>query len=49
MHYYKLDFSVKRTAYKVIKASRLDIYFVAANVVAIAITIVLRIMYYIPV
>ena len=49
MHYYKLDFSVKRTAYKVIKASRLDIYFIAANVVAIAITIVLRIMYYIPV
>ena len=49
MHYYKLDFSVKRTAYKAIKASRLDVYFVAANIVAIAITIVLRIMFYIPV
>ena len=33
MHYYKLDFSVKRTAYKAIKASRLDVYFIAANIV----------------
>ena len=49
MHYYKLDFSVKRTAYKAIKASRLDVYFIAANIVAIAITIVLRVMFYIPV
>ena len=49
MHYYKLDFSVKRTAYKAIRASRLDVYFIAANIVAIAITIVLRVMFYIPV
>ena len=49
MHYYKLDFSVKRTAYKIIRASRLDVYFVAANIVAIAITIVLRVLFYIPV
>ncbi len=49
MHYYKLDFSVRRSAYKAIRASRLDTYFIAANVVAIAITIVLRVMFYIPV
>ena len=49
MHYYKLDFSVKRTAYKAIRASRLDVYFIAANIVAIVITIVLRVMFYVPV
>ena len=49
MHYYKLDFSKKRSAYKAIKESRYDAYFIAANIFAIAITIFLRIMYYIPV
>lgn len=49
MHYYKLDFSMKRSAYKGIKASRQDAYFVIANVMAIAVTVVLRIYFYIPV
>lgn len=49
MHYYKLDFSLKRSTYKGIKASRYDAWFVLANAAAIAITIVLRIFYYIPV
>lgn len=49
MHYYQLDFSVKRTAYKAIKASMYDLFFVLANLIAIVITIVLRMMFYIPV
>lgn len=49
MHYYKLDFSKKRSTYKGIKASKYDAYFVMANIAAIALTIVLRIFFYIPV
>ena len=49
MHYYQLNFSIRRTAYKGIKATAYDAWFVAANAVAIAITIVLRIKFYIPV
>lgn len=49
MHYYQLDFSVKRSTYKGIKASKYDAYFIVANAAAIAITIVLRIYFYIPV
>ena len=49
MHYYRLDFSVRRSAYKGIKASRYDAYFVIANAIAIVITVVLRIYFYIPV
>lgn len=49
MHYYQLDFSVHRTAYKKIKASKYDVYFVLANIVAIAIVIVLHMNFYIAV
>ena len=49
MHYYQLNFSVHRTAYKNIKASKYDVYFILANAVAIAATIVLHIFFYIPV
>ena len=49
MHYYQLNFSVRRTAYKAIKATAYDAWFVAANAAAIAITIVIRMYFYIPV
>ena len=49
MHHYQLNFSVHRTAYKNIKASKYDVYFILANAVAIAATIVLHIFFYIPV
>lgn len=49
MHYYQLNFSVKRTAYKMIKATRYDLFFGIATVIAVAGTIVLRILFYVPV
>ncbi len=49
MHYYQLNFSKKRSAYKGIKASKYDAYFVLVNVVIIAVTVALRMMFYIPV
>ena len=49
MHYYQLNFSIHRTAYKKIKASKYDAYFILANALAIAITIVLRMEFYIAV
>lgn len=49
MHYYQLNFSVHRTAYKKIRASKNDAYFILANTVAIAITIVLHMQFYIAV
>lgn len=49
MHYYQLDFSVRRTAYKFIKASYYDLFFIIANVMAIVVTVVLRIHFYIPI
>ncbi len=49
MHYYQLNFSVHRTAYKKIKASKYDAYFILANAAAIAITIILRMQFYIAV
>lgn len=49
MHYYQLDFSVHRTAYKKIKASKNDTYFILANALAIVITIVLNMKFYIAV
>ena len=48
MHYYKLNFKVKRTSYKMIKASYLDAIFVAVTVISTATTIVLQFMFYIP-
>ena len=47
MHYYKLDFKVKRTSYKIIKSSYLDVVFVAVTIFITAITIVLHYMFYI--
>lgn len=49
MHFYKLNFGVKRTSYKTIKASKYDAWFLLATLFAIAGTIVLRILFYIPV
>lgn len=49
MHYYQLDFSVRRSAYKGIKASKYDVWFLIANAIAIAITIILSINFYIAV
>lgn len=49
MHYYRLDFSVKRTAYKDIRASRSDAVFIIASVAAIAVTSVLAVKFYVPV
>ncbi len=49
MHYYQLDFSVRRTAYKGIKATAYDAWFIIANAVTIVITVILRLYFYIPV
>ena len=49
MHYYQLDFSVKRSAYKVIKASKYDFWFAFINLIVIAVTVILRMLFYIPV
>ena len=49
MHFYKLNFGVKRTSYKTIKASKYDAWFLVATLAAIAGTVVLRIFFYIPV
>jgi energy-coupling factor transport system permease protein len=49
MHFYKLNFGVKRTSYKTIKASKYDVWFLVATLAAIAGTVVLRIFFYIPV
>lgn len=49
MHYYKLNFSVRRTSYKTIRATYKDAIFVAATAAAVAVTIVLRVLFYIPV
>jgi energy-coupling factor transport system permease protein len=48
MHYYKLYFKVKRTSYKMIKATWLDGVFAAVTVIATVVTTVLQIKYYIP-
>lgn len=49
MHYYKLDFSQKRSSYKTIKASKRDLVFALASIAATAVTVVLKIYFYIPV
>lgn len=48
MHYYKLNFKVKRTSYKVIKASWLDAAFVAGTVISTIFAVVLQFKFYIP-
>lgn len=49
MHFYKLNFGVKRSSYKTIKASKYDAIFTLATLLAVAGTVVLRIFFYIPV
>lgn len=49
MHYYQLDFSVHRSAYEKIKASKYDVYFILANVAACVITVVLRVYFYVAI
>ena len=49
MHFYKLNFAVKRSSYKTIKASKYDAIFTLATLLAVAGTVVLRIFFYIPV
>ncbi len=49
MHYYQLDFSIHRSAYKKIRACRKDAFFVLANIAAIIITIYLRIHFYVQI
>jgi energy-coupling factor transport system permease protein len=48
MHYYKLNFKVKRTSYKVIRASYYDVIFTAVIAVSTVVTTVLQYMLYIP-
>ncbi len=48
MHYYKLNFKVKRTSYKAIKATWLDTVFVTVTVAATAVTAILQVLLYIP-
>jgi len=48
MHYYKLDFKVKRTSYKVIRASKLDALFIAVTVISTVITVIMQYLFYIP-
>lgn len=48
MHYYKLNFKVKRTSYKVIKASYLDAVFTSIVLISTAAAIVLQYKFYIP-
>lgn len=49
MHYYQLNFSVKRSTYKAIHATRNDLFFILANLAAVGLTIYLRFLFYIPV
>lgn len=49
MHFYKLDFAKQRTSYKLIRATWRDTVFISCSVVAIAVTVLLRILFYIPV
>ncbi|MBR3304357.1 MAG: energy-coupling factor transporter transmembrane protein EcfT [Christensenellaceae bacterium] len=48
MHYYKLNFNVKRTSYKTIKPTVRDLIFALVTLVAVAGTIVLHVLFYIP-
>lgn len=48
MHYYKLNFKVKRTSYKMIKATSKDAIFMTIVVLSTIATIYLQIRYYIP-
>lgn len=47
MHYYKLNFKVKRTSYKVIKSTYLDTVFVAVTLISTVLAVVLQLKFYI--
>lgn len=49
MHYYKLNFKVKRTSYQTISAGRSDFWFAATTIAATVMTIVLQIRFYIQI
>lgn len=49
MHYYKLDFKVKRTSYKVMKTTYKDAVFTSVFVISTVVTIILQKMFYIVV
>lgn len=49
MHYYKLNFSIKRTAYKDIHLSRNDAAFTMVTLFSIVITVYLHVRYYVPI
>ncbi|NLK86647.1 MAG: energy-coupling factor transporter transmembrane protein EcfT [Clostridiaceae bacterium] len=48
MHYYKLDFKVKRTSYKVVRSSRLDVLFITVTIISTVITSIMHYLFYIP-
>ncbi len=48
MHYYKLDFKVKRTSYKVVRSSRIDALFITVTILSTVMTVILQYMFYIP-
>lgn len=48
MHYYKLDFKVRRTSYKVIRTTYRDAVFSAVFVLATVVTVFLQVRFYIP-
>ncbi|MFU0833557.1 MAG: Energy-coupling factor transporter transmembrane protein EcfT [Oscillospiraceae bacterium] len=47
MHYYKLDFKVKRSSYKVIQPTWRDMIFISVTIISTAVAIVLQMMFYI--
>lgn len=49
MHYYKLNFKVKRSSYKVIQSTWMDTAFVSVTVISTAVAIVLQLMFYIKI
>ncbi|MDN3956022.1 energy-coupling factor transporter transmembrane component T family protein [Sporolactobacillus laevolacticus] len=49
MHYYKLNFKVKRTSYKMIKATYSDAFFASVTAIATVVTIILQVNYYIQI
>lgn len=49
MHYYQLNFSVKRSSYKIIRAGKNDVIFGAASIIVVVITAILGVKFYIPV
>lgn len=49
MYYYKLDFKIKRTSYKTIKASYRDAIFLSLTTLSIIVTVALNFLFYYPI